>query len=129
MSVIPPNIVASIAQAQLTQSQRASEADAPREASARKADQRHRLQEENHEFVEDLVEASGLKVDADGRNESETRKKKRQQEQFAKSNQPEESPAPAAPGDDARARSAALLASPDDAGKPAPPPFMLDIEA
>jgi hypothetical protein len=138
MSSIPPNLVTSIAQAQLTQQQRAAETDAPRDAAARKAVERQRRAAESREFVEDLAAAAGLKVDADEHRQPGRRRQPPSPPPDADDTlevtpepqavAPSEPPLPPSQND-VRSRSAALLATPDDEAKPTPPPFMLDIEA
>ena len=125
MSSIPTNVVTSVAQAQLTQQQRAEEANASEDARTRQAERQSQLRADHRESVEDMAAATGLKVDPDGRSGPKYRRRK-----------PAPKPAPPfAPAKetdaarDAHARSAALLACPDDADKPTPPPLILDIEA
>lgn len=129
MTSIPPNPIASIAQAHLSQVQRSAENDRPREADARRADRQNRLHDENREFVEDMAEAMGLKVDPDGQHEQEAKRKKRQQDLLAAAGTADGGETPAPSAEAVRARSAALLANPGDADKTAPPPYMLDIHA
>ncbi len=121
-----PNVITSVAQSQLTQKQRAAETDASREAQARGALAAQRKAADNREFVQDMAEATGLKVDADGKHESETRKKRR----FLEMADPDEprSAEPVSEDDEARSHAAALLADPDSSDG-APPPCMIDIEA
>ena len=153
MSVLPPSAVASVAQTQLAQAQRSAEVDAPRDADARRSEKQRRRRAGQHEFVEDMAAAQGLKVDPDGRGGSGGSAK--QDAKLAKRGKGRQSP-PVTDADivdagqpataptegqadvtaststdshDARARSAALLADPGAADKAAPPPYMLDIEA
>ena len=141
MSVLPPSAVASVAQTQLAQTQRSAEVDAPREAGARRAEKQKRRRAGQHEFVEDMAAATGLKVDPDGQDGSGGAAKhnaKAAAKHDGKDTNPASSPTDAQPADnapadadshDARSRSAALLADPGAADKSAPPPYMLDIEA
>ncbi len=122
-----PNVITSVAQSQLTQKQRAAETDASREAQARGALAAQRKAADNREFVQDMAEATGLKVDADGKHESETRKKRRFLE-MADPDAPRSEPNPVSEDDEARSHAAALLADPDSTDG-APPPCMIDIEA
>jgi len=122
MSQIPTNAVASVAQTQVAARRRATEADAARESSGREAQRQQRKKSESPEFVENMAAAAGLKVDRDERRESETKKNK---------------PPPPEPdsqeattdAEDPRAHVEALLAGPEERDTPAPPPYMLDLEA
>ncbi len=122
MSQIPTNAVASVAQTQVAARRRAAEDDAAREAPAREAQRQQRKHAESPEFVENMAAAAGLKVDADGRREPEAKKKGPPRPE---PDQPETPP----PDEDPRAQVAALLAGPEERDTPAPPPYMLDVEA
>lgn len=125
MSQIPSSVT-SIAQAQLTQAQQAKQKDAAREAGERQAGRQQRLRNDSREFVEDMAEATGLKVDPDGHNATQENPDR----QSGQGDQDEQAASPSAPdGQDARAHAAALLSSPDGKEGPAPPPCMIDIEA
>ena len=118
--------VTSIAQAQLTQKQQAAEKDAVREASDRRADRQQRRRTASREFVEDMTEVAGLKIEAEEGHDSESRRKKRLQQQADQQDQAK----PGRPGpDSAHAHAAALLAKPGGADGPAPPPCLIDVEA
>jgi len=123
---IPP-VVTSVAQSQLTQKQQAARKDAAREAPSRNAAEAQRKAEQSREFVEDMAEATGLKVDEDGHQEDESKKKRRLMEMLEESEPTETEPV--ADSTDPRSHAAALLTDPDDKGKHTPPPCMIDIEA
>jgi hypothetical protein len=126
MSQIPP-VVASIAQSQLTQKQQAARNDATRESSSRSAAEARRKAEESREFVEDMAEATGLKVDEDGAQQQESKAKRRLAEMMEESESAGADPV--ADADAARSHAAALLADPDENDPHAPPPCMIDVEA
>ncbi len=127
MSTIPPNALTSITQANLTQSQRAREADAAHDSDARQAQQADRKRAASRESVEDMAEAQGLRVDPDDRQDPKGRKRPKKPPEPST-----DEPTPPASEDlsesDTRARSAALLADPRNE-RSNPPPLMLDIEA
>ncbi|NQU75627.1 MAG: hypothetical protein HQ546_04830, partial [Planctomycetes bacterium] len=70
------NVAASIAQTQAAQAQQAAHNDSPREATARRANRQQQKRTENREFVEDMAEAAGLKVEPEEGNQSQNRKKR-----------------------------------------------------
>jgi hypothetical protein len=126
MSQIPP-VVISIAQSQLTQKQQAARKDAAREAPSRNAAEAQRKADESREFVKDMAEATGLKVDEDGHQEQEAKKKRHLLEMAEEAESAEG--AGAVEHDDTRSHAAALLADPDEKDGRTPPPCMIDIEA
>lgn len=141
-SSIPPSGIASIAQTQVSQTQRAAENDAPRDAAARRATRQRRKDAASAEFVEDMAAATRLRVDPDARQDGSDRRKRRPRKPRPEGQDAVDVRADSAAGDgpaasgpapeppaDSRARSAALLSEPGGREGPPPPPFVLDIEA
>jgi hypothetical protein len=118
--------VTSVAQAQLTQKQRAAETDAAQEASDRRAHRQQRQQTESRDFVETMSEAAGLKVEPEEAHDSESRRKKRLQQQASQQKEQDKRPPT---GDEARDHAAALLSKPGGSDGTAPPPCLIDVEA
>lgn len=126
LSSISSNPVSSVAQAQLTQGQRAKETESTRNADTEQAERLSAQRSETRESVSDTEQAHGLAVDPDGKGDQENRKRRKHSGQDQASEPSEDAPETPA---EARARSAALLADPRSKDTPTPPPLMLDVEA
>ena len=124
-----PSAISSVAQTALTQKEQAVRQDAVRAGGELAADRQGRLRTEHRESVEDMVEATGLKVDPDSGHEGEARRRKRFSLMHKAPAPPVAGQPPPADDAETRAHAAALLAEPGHPDGPTPAPCIIDVKA